>query len=111
MSDEKSPDCLSMATPLCHLVSVPSIWGSNVLSFLSLKGTVSVDTAFLVRRFRSDLFQSYRALPPVALPPQLSIGIFHALKWLFRRGGSLQLLRLEAEYVEFGREHAHIIMR
>lgn len=89
-----------MMSTLCDLASESNIWCCHVMSFLSLKEIVRLDTAILIRRCRLNLFRSWRDLPPVFYPYLISFsGTTKALEWLFRRGVTFRSLSLPLEYL------------
>jgi hypothetical protein len=89
-----------MTSPLCDLVVCFGLWGSCVLSKLTLTEIVRLDLACLIKDKRSDLNHSYRAVCPVSLPPTLfEFKLQVAVAWLLHRNfriGDLTLSSLSS---------------
>jgi hypothetical protein len=92
-----------MTASLCHLVYLPELWGSCVLSNLKARDVARLDTALFGLASATDRFEPYRSMPPVSLPAMRSVNkLEFALTWLFRRGATIKTMILELEYLKSG---------
>jgi hypothetical protein len=78
------------------------MWGSWVLSKLTLLDMVRLETALLNCEYGSGLLRSYRVLPPIHFPLTNSV-VNRELcwKWLFSRGFISKIIVLDDEYFQF----------
>jgi hypothetical protein len=91
-----------MTSSLCGLIALSELWGSCVLSKLTLLDMVRLETELLNREYRSGLLRSYRVLPPIHFP--LTSTVIHrelCWKWLFSRGFTSKIIVLDEEYFQF----------
>jgi hypothetical protein len=90
-----------MTAPLCNLIALSEMWGSNVLSNLTLLEVIRLDSALLNHDCRSGLLGSYRALPAIAFPLSSStVSRELSWKWLFSRGFKSKRITFDKVYYE-----------
>jgi hypothetical protein len=90
-----------MTSSLCHLVFLPEMWGSWVLSKLTLLDMVRLETAVMNYEYGPGLLRSYRVLPPINFPlTRSTVNRELCWKWLFGRGFISKRILLDKVYLE-----------
>jgi hypothetical protein len=87
-----------MMSALYLLILLPEVWGSSVLSKLSLSDIVRLDNAVLNIESRANLIASYRAVHPISLAATIPVSdVKQALNWLLSRGLTIGRMCLQPD--------------